>query len=109
MSTELWSDLDTISLPHNFRKLTARQKLNALSELLELHPDEVAAVNPGPELIDLADVMVESAVGVMPVPLGIATGITIDGHSFNVPMATEEPSVVAAATFAGRLLGRIAG
>ena len=109
MSTELWSDLDTISLPHNFRKLTARQKLNVLSELLELHPDEVAAVDPGAELIDLADVMVESAVGVMPVPLGIATGITIDGYSFNVPMATEEPSVVAAATFAGRLLGRIAG
>lgn len=109
MSTDLRSDLGTISLPHNFRKLTARQKLNVLSELLELHPKEIATVNPGAELIDLADVMVESAVGVMPVPLGIAAGITIDGHSFNVPMATEEPSVVAAATYAGRLLGRIAG
>jgi hydroxymethylglutaryl-CoA reductase len=97
---------EQIELPGNFRKLTAREKRRVLSELLEPSPDEEAASGPTDELIDLADVMVESAVGVMPVPLGIASGILIDGEVYNIPMAVEEPSVIAAATYAGRLVSR---
>jgi hydroxymethylglutaryl-CoA reductase len=61
-------------------------------------------VGADPVMLDLADVMVESAVGVMPVPLGVATGVLIDGRTVDVPLAVEEPSVVAALSYAGRLL-----
>lgn len=95
-----------IELPHSFRKLSARQKRELLSELLDLSPTEMRASLASEELLDLADVMVESAVGVMPVPLGVASGIRVDGRVVNLPMAVEEPSVVAAATYAGRLVSR---
>ncbi len=97
---------ETLELPHNFRKLSARRKREVLSQLLDLDPHEMYGSLANEDLLDLADVMVESAVGVMPVPLGIASGIRIDDRVFNIPMAVEEPSVVAAATYAGRLVSR---
>jgi hydroxymethylglutaryl-CoA reductase len=61
------------------------------------------ALSATPALLELADVMVESAVGCVPLPLGIADGFLIDGEEVAVPMAVEEPSVIAAASFAARL------
>ncbi|MEX2443419.1 MAG: hydroxymethylglutaryl-CoA reductase, degradative [Alkalispirochaeta sp.] len=97
---------EPVELPHNFRKLSARKKREVLSQVLDLDPYELFTSLANEDLLDLADVMVESAVGVMPVPLGIASGIRIDDRVFNIPMAVEEPSVVAAATYAGRLVSR---
>ena len=45
-----------------------------------------------------ADRMVENAVGTMALPLGLATNFVINGRDALVPMAIEEPSVVAAAS-----------
>jgi hydroxymethylglutaryl-CoA reductase len=55
-------------------------------------------------MLDLADAMIESAVGVTPVPLGVADGFLIDGETVAVPLAVEEPSILAAATFGARIL-----
>lgn len=96
-------------VPRNFRKLDARRKREMLAQMLDLSPQELHTSNPGQDMVDLAEVMVESAVGVMPVPLGIATGLLIDDTPVHVPMAVEEPSVVAAATFAGGLVARCGG
>ncbi|MFP4613144.1 MAG: hydroxymethylglutaryl-CoA reductase, degradative [Spirochaetaceae bacterium] len=93
-------------LPQNFRKLDVRERHAALSRALGLHEEEF---EDDASLLDLADVMVESAVGVMPIPLGVATGFLIDGERYDVPMATEEPSVVAAATYAARITARAGG
>jgi hydroxymethylglutaryl-CoA reductase len=49
-------------------------------------------------LMALADGMIENAIGVLPVPVGVAANFTINGRDRLVPMATEEPSVVAAAS-----------
>lgn len=95
------------ALPQNFRKLPVRKKREVLQELLDLDRDEITSSGPNEDLLDLADVMVESAVGVMPVPLGIASGIKVDGRIVNVPMAVEEPSVLAAATYSGRMISTI--
>ena len=51
-----------------------------------------------------ADLLVENAVGSFPVPLGLATGFRVDGEELVIPLATEEASVVAAASYAARLL-----
>jgi hydroxymethylglutaryl-CoA reductase len=60
-------------------------------------------------MIDLADAMVESAIGYIAVPLGVATGFLINQKSYDVPMATEEPSVIAAATYAARRIALSGG
>ena len=55
-----------------------------------------------------ADRMVENAVGTMALPLGVATNFVINGRDVLVPMAIEEPSVIAAASKgakAARVLG----
>ncbi len=75
-----------------------------LGSLPGLEAEELAATAGEGDLLDLADVMVEAAIGFIPVPIGVVTGLPIDGATVDVPLAVEEPSVVAAATYAGRLL-----
>ena len=55
-----------------------------------------------------AERMIENVVGVMPLPVGIATNFRINGRDRLVPMAIEEPSVVAAASNAAKV-ARVAG
>jgi len=50
-----------------------------------------------------ADHMVENAVGVFALPLGIARNFVIDGRKVLIPMAVEEPSVIAAVSFMAKL------
>lgn len=100
---------DTPTLPNGFRKLDVRGKRTTLERLVRLSNAELHASGPSAELIDLAEVMVESAAGIMPVPLGIATGFRVDERVYHVPMATEEPSVIAAATYTGNLVAHVGG
>lgn len=96
-------------LPRSFRKQDVRRRSRLFCEALELSSAERRALIEDPELLDLADVMVESAVGFMPLPLGVAAGFRIDGRSVDIPMATEEPSVIAAAGYAGAIVARAGG
>jgi hydroxymethylglutaryl-CoA reductase len=57
----------------------------------------------------VADHMVENAVGTFGLPLGIATNFVVNGRDVLVPMAIEEPSVVAGASFAARLARECGG
>jgi hydroxymethylglutaryl-CoA reductase len=47
--------------------------------------------------------MVENVIGVLGIPLGFAANFTINGRDVLIPMATEEPSVIAAASNAARI------
>jgi len=51
----------------------------------------------------IADGMIENVVGKFELPLGIATNFQINGYDYLIPMAVEEPSVVAAASFMARI------
>ena len=57
---------------------------------------------PGVEPATL-DRMIENVIGVMPLPLGVATNFTINGRDYLIPMAIGEPSVVAAASNAAKV------
>jgi hydroxymethylglutaryl-CoA reductase len=85
-----------------------RHDLPGRRDLLKLRcafeSDEWDALSATPALLDISDVMVESAVGCLALPLGVAEGFLIDGEEVAVPMAVEEPSVIAAASFAARLV-----
>ncbi len=90
-----------------FRKLAIDDRRTAIAHEHGLAGDE--AFGTEGDLIELADVLVESAVGYIAVPVGIVTGLLVDGVVVDVPLATEEPSVVAAASYAGSLIGRSGG
>lgn len=69
---------------------------------------QTAFFAPVPDL-ELADLLVENAVGWMTVPLGIASGLIVNGQNYEVPLATEEPSVVAAVSYAASIAARCGG
>ena len=91
-----------IVLPRGFRRLPLGERRAALATALgcELPP----GLTGDAETSALADLLVENAVGTFPVPLGLATGFRVDGEELVIPFATEEASVVAAASYAARLL-----
>ena len=91
-------------LPRSFRKLPISERRRLLSQLFDFPIKENSD-----DLLRLADAMVESAVGYASVPMGIATGFVIDGRQVAVPMATEEPSVIAAASYAASLIAHHGG
>lgn len=53
---------------------------------------------------DLADKMIENVVGIYSLPFGVATNFRINERDYLIPMVIEEPSVVAAASNAARLV-----
>lgn len=53
--------------------------------------------------------MIENVVGVLPIPLGIAVNFRVNGKDYLIPMAIEEPSVVAAASHAAKLARETGG
>jgi hydroxymethylglutaryl-CoA reductase len=58
---------------------------------------------------DIAEIMIENAIGTAHLPLGIATNFQINGKEYYIPMAIEEPSVVAAASHAAKLARPLGG
>jgi hydroxymethylglutaryl-CoA reductase len=95
--------------PERFHRLSLAERREALRSRVEAESEEWEASDAGPALNELADLMVESAVGCLPLPLGLATGFLIDGQPVVIPMAVEEPSVIAAASFAARIVRRGGG
>ena len=63
-----------------------------------------APVDPGALDLEAAGHMIENVVGVLALPLGVATNFRINGRDVLVPMAVEEASVVAAASNAAKLV-----
>ena len=85
-----------------FYKLTAKERLEVVKEFAGLNDEELTALSTTGSLGDLADKMIENVVGSMPLPLGIAVNFMINGTDYLIPMAIEEPSVVAAASNAAK-------
>ena len=53
--------------------------------------------------LETADHMIENVIGVHTIPLGIALNFLVNGKDVLVPMAVEEPSIVAGASFMAKL------
>ncbi|MEU3019207.1 hydroxymethylglutaryl-CoA reductase, degradative [Nocardiopsis sp. NPDC007018] len=85
------------------RSLTVAERRTRLASAAGLDETVFDALDQHGLSVAAADHMIENAVGVMGVPVGVATNFTVNGHDVLVPMATEEPSVVAAASNAARI------
>ncbi len=87
-----------------FYRLGRAERLNMVREFASLGEDEMEAFGSDAALqFEVADRMIENVICTMQLPLGIATNFLINGKECLVPMAIEEPSVVAAASNAAKL------
>ncbi len=87
-----------------FRKLAMGERRNVLKRAASLTDEEIGALaSTGSLPPDVADHMIENVVGGFTYPLGMALNFKINGRDYVVPMALEEPSVVAAASNAAKM------
>ena len=91
-----------------FYKLSLEERLKIVSEFAELTEEETDAISKQGLSLSQADLMIENVIGTMQIPLGVAANFLINGKDYIVPMALEEPSVVAAASNIAKL-ARIKG
>ena len=87
-----------------FYNLSLEERRAELLRHAELTPEELAALTGQAGLnAHQADHMIENVVGLYALPLGIALNFVVNGRQVLVPMAIEEPSVVAGASFMAKL------
>lgn len=87
-----------------FYKMTMTERLEVVKKLTGLSDEEAKTLaDTGGLPAEVADRMIENVVGGITIPLGIGTNFRINGKDYLVPMALEEPSVVAAASNAAKI------
>lgn len=87
-----------------FYKLSPAERLRVVKEFSGISEDDAKLIQSMSGLsLEAADRMIENVIGVMPIPLGVAVNFQINGRDYLIPMAIEEPSVVAAASNAARM------
>jgi len=92
-----------------FHRLGLAERRGMVSRMLGLSPADAGALEGTGGLgVEVANEMIENAVGVFHLPLGLGLNLKVNGRDYIVPMAVEEPSVVAAVSFAAKM-ARAAG
>ncbi len=86
-----------------FYNLSIGQRRAKLAESADISPDLLEAYNLGGLSLDGADHMIENVVGTYALPIGVALNFQVNGRDVLIPMAIEEPSVVAGASFMAKL------
>ena len=87
-----------------FYKLTPKERIRHVKDFADLNDQEVKILQQTGALeMELADRMIENVVGAFSLPLGIAINFLINKKDYMIPMAIEEPSVIAAATYAAKM------
>ena len=96
--------MERTSRIEGFYRMPIEERLRIVKEFAQLTDEEEQALS-GRDGIDplIPDRMVENAVGTFPLPLGVAANFRINGKEYLIPMAIEEPSVIAAASNAAKM------
>ena len=92
-----------------FYKLPPNERRDAIEAHADLETDEVNALDAQALSVESADLMVENVIGTFALPLGVGMNLLIDGRDTVVPMAVEEPSVVAAVSNMAKLVRQAGG
>jgi hydroxymethylglutaryl-CoA reductase len=87
-----------------FYKMKMAERLRRLAEQLELSRGEMEGLGESATLpLSNADAMIENAVGVLGLPVGVGLNFLVNGEDVLIPMAVEEPSVIAAVSLAAKI------
>ncbi len=93
-----------------FYKFTPEERIKIIKERVGLSDAESHKISSMSGLeLSQADGMIENVIGGMTIPLGIAMNFLINNRDYLIPMATEEPSVVAAASNASKMTRNMGG
>ncbi len=91
-----------------FYRMDIEERRRVLRERSGLDEEDIASLSFSSCDPSILDGMIENVVGSFEIPVGIATNFLINGRDVFIPMATEEPSVVAAAS-KGAKVARVSG
>ena len=93
-----------------FSKASPAERIEKLAQAGLLSEEGLQILRDNETLpLSLANEMVENVLGTLALPFGLAPGFQIDGKEVQVPMVTEEPSVIAASSYAAGLIKRSGG
>jgi len=88
-----------------FYKMSIEERQKIVQSFADMTSEDMEILNnPDALTFEKADHMVENVIGRFQLPMGIATNLIVNGKEYLVPMATEEPSVIAAASNASRFV-----
>lgn len=77
--------------------LNVSERREFIKNYAKLTDEEVLTFSGGLNL-ESADNMIENVIGVMQIPLGVATGLIMNGKNYLVPMVTEKRSIISMAS-----------
>ncbi|QAT42346.1 hydroxymethylglutaryl-CoA reductase, degradative [Aminipila luticellarii] len=87
-----------------FYKLSPEDRLKEVREFTGISEEEAEVISvPGALSMDKADHMIENVIGTYQYPFGVGLNFLINGKDYLIPMVTEEPSVLAAASNAAKM------
>lgn len=89
-----------------FYELNPFERLQMVKSFDGLNDDDLHVLHGGNGVLSVerADKMIENVVGTFNLPLGVATNFQINGRDLLIPMVVEEPSIVAGASYAAKLV-----
>jgi len=100
---ERWSGLRSSEIS-GFYRLSPAERLRIVKEFSGISEEEAGVIQSMSGLsLEAADRMIENVIGGITIPLGVAVNFLINGRDYLIPMAIEEPSVVAAASNGARM------
>lgn len=87
-----------------FYKLSPAERMERVIEQSGISAEDANKILGGESLpLNIADNMIENVIGTYTLPMGVALNFKINGEDVLIPMVTEEPSVVAAASNAAKM------
>ena len=93
-----------------FRDMSPAERLDTVAKAAHLNNEQRTALQGAGVLpMTLANGMIENVIGTFDMPLGVATNFMINGRDYLIPMAVEEPSVVAGASYMARIARNCGG
>jgi hydroxymethylglutaryl-CoA reductase len=96
------------SIP-KFHQKSREDRIKKVASFSGLSKEDIAILKNGGISFKEANNMIENAIGTISLPLGIATNFRINGKDYLIPMAIEEPSVIAAASKAAKIAKKQGG
>ena len=103
-STPTWPVMRPSSRVPGFYRLSLDERHVALVHRLGLSESERALLLGGCLDVEAANHIVENVIGTYALPLGLGLNFVVNGRDYLVPMCVEEPSVIAAASNAARMV-----
>ena len=89
-----------------FYQLNPFERLQMVKSFDGLNDEDLRQLHGGNGAltVERADKMIENVIGTFNLPMGIATNFQINGRDTLIPMVVEEPSIIAGASYAARLV-----